>query len=83
MAPREEHKSEHCFGEPETLQILRAVNQGEKFGNGLSLCGVQLSTIKQQALEYTKQQVGASTISVNAVGLREPCRIPTRPGMRR
>lgn len=30
------------------LQILRAVNQREKFGDGLSLWGVQLSMIKQQ-----------------------------------
>jgi hypothetical protein len=31
------------------LQILRAVNQGEKFGDGLSLLVVQLSMIKLQA----------------------------------
>jgi hypothetical protein len=33
LARREEHKSEHGFGEPEMLQILRAVNQGEEFGD--------------------------------------------------
>ena len=31
------------------LQILRAVNQGEKFEDGLSSQVVQLSMIKQQA----------------------------------
>ena len=37
LAPREEHISEHGFGEPEKLQTLRAVNQGEQLGAGLSL----------------------------------------------
>lgn len=39
LAPREEHTFEHRFGESEMLQILRAVNQVEKFEDGLSLCG--------------------------------------------
>lgn len=39
--------------------------------------------IKQQSQEYTKQEVDVGAILVNAVGLREPYRIPTRPGMRR
>jgi hypothetical protein len=39
--------------------------------------------IKQQSQEYTKQEVAVGTIFVCAAALREPCRIPTRPGMRR
>ena len=65
------------------LQILRAVNQEEKFEDGLSLQGVQLSMIKQQPQEYTKQEVAVGAILVDAVGLRERYRIPTIPGMHR
>jgi len=35
LAPREQHTSEHGFGEPEMLQILQPVNQWEKFGDGI------------------------------------------------
>jgi len=49
LAPRERHTFEHGFGEPEMLQILRAVNQGEKFEDGLSSPVLQLSMIRQQA----------------------------------
>jgi len=44
--PARNHISELGFGEAEMLQILRAVNQPEKFGDKLSLRVVQLSVIR-------------------------------------
>jgi hypothetical protein len=49
LAPREEHRFEHGFGEPNVLLILRAVNQGEEFV--ASSWVVKLSMIKQQSKE--------------------------------
>ena len=76
LAPREEHRSEHGFGEPKGLSILPAVNQGEKFGDGPSLWMVQ--TVNDQTAGLRIHQApGLGDFVVPRVGgNREACCFP-------
>jgi len=46
LAPRDEHKSEHGFGEGKESSILQAVNQNRKFRRRSFVVDVLLSMIR-------------------------------------
>ena len=58
LAPREEHRFEHGFGEPEKLWILRTVNQRRKVRRWTFVAGGSVVNDQTAGLEYTKWRSG-------------------------
>jgi len=67
LAPREEHRSEQCFGEPEVPSILRAVNQEEKFGGGSLLWDGSVVDDQTAGLRIPQQLRGCGSSAALAV----------------